>query len=110
MDEALAKALNNLRDQAYFTARDHVFHEGEVNDGLMLALIHSEVSEALDALRQGNPPDKHCPQCLSLACELADIIIRTLDYAGVQGIDIGGAVLAKMEYNKNRPYKHGKKF
>lgn len=41
--------------------------------------------------------------------ELADIIIRVLDLAAAYGIDIGKAVVSKMEYNKSRPEKHGGK-
>lgn len=42
--------------------------------------------------------------------ELADIIIRVLDLSGHRGINIGRAVLVKMQYNKTRPHKHGKQF
>lgn len=102
--------LNTLANQAYTTAKAHGFHEGEINDGQALALIHSEVSEALQALRNGNPSSEHIERVQALDEELADIIIRVLDYAFVKGIDIGNAVCEKMKYNLSREYKHGKQF
>jgi NTP pyrophosphatase (non-canonical NTP hydrolase) len=58
-----------------------------------LALIHSEVSEALEAVRKD--PDH-------IAEELADVLIRTLELAYMLGIDIGGVTLAKMTKNRAR--------
>ena len=58
--------------KAYAIAKDHGWHETPRNDGEVLALIHCEVSEALQALRDGNPPDHHCPKFSSLEVELAD--------------------------------------
>jgi len=42
--------------------------------------------------------------------ELADTIIRVLDICAFRGIDIEKHVLAKLRYNEQRPYKHGKKY
>lgn len=81
------------------------------NDGEMFCLMHSEISEALEAVRVGNPPDDKIPEYKGTAAELADVVIRIMDYCHVRGLDLAGAVLAKIEFNKNRPYKHGgKKF
>ena len=41
--------------------------------------------------------------------ELADVIIRILDYCAYAGIDIDAAISEKHEYNKSRPYRHGGK-
>lgn len=103
-------AFDALTVRAYQIAKDHGWHEQERNDGEVLSLIHSEISEALQALRAGNPPDKCCPEFSNLEIELADAIIRIMDYAAEKNLDISGAIVAKMEYNKNRPYKHGKNF
>lgn len=67
----------------------------------IVALIHSEASEALEAFR-GNDRD-------NFKEELADIIIRVLDLSGGLQIDIDRAVAAKLEVNQNRPYRHGGK-
>lgn len=96
--------------KAYQIAKDHGWHEKPRNDGEVLALIHCEISEALQALRDGNKPDHHCPDFSSLEIELADAIIRIMDYAGERGLNLSLAILEKMEFNKKRPYKHGKNF
>lgn len=69
-----------------------------------LALIGTEVAEALDELRN--------PDYLNedFESEIADIIIRTLDLSGYLAIDIGMAVVDKAEKNKTRPFRHNKRF
>ena len=57
------------------------FWEGEVNDGERMALIHAEISEALEALRDGNPSSSKIIEFSSLEEELADAVIRIMDYA-----------------------------
>jgi NTP pyrophosphatase (non-canonical NTP hydrolase) len=68
---------------------------------VVLALIHSEVSEALEGFRVGDRTN--------VAEELADVVIRCLDMAGGLEIDIEREVRAKMEKNKARGFKHGGK-
>lgn len=79
-------------------------HSGEPlirNDGELIALMHSELSEALEGLRK-NKQDDHLPHRKSVEVELADTLIRIFDYAGAKGLDLGGALAEKMEYNNNR--------
>lgn len=80
------------------------------NDGEMIALMHSELSEALEELRKGNPKSKKIPKFSEVEEEYADLIIRVADICGAKGYRLTGAIEAKMKYNKKRPYKHGKKF
>lgn len=75
----------------------------------MLCLIHSEISEALEADRKDLMDDK-LPHRKGLEVELADALIRILDMAGGLGMDLGGAVEEKLAYNTTRPFKHGKQF
>ena len=42
--------------------------------------------------------------------ELADVIIRIMDYAFGKDLDVAGAILAKIEYNQSREFMHGKTF
>jgi hypothetical protein len=72
--------------------------------------MHSELSEALEAQRLGSPPDKHLPEFLNEEVELADCIIRILDYAEARDFRVIEAMIAKHAFNKTRPYKHNKKF
>lgn len=66
-----------------------------------IALIHSEISEALEGLRT-SCQDKHLPHRLSVEVELADACIRIFDLAGAMGLDLGGAIAEKLEYNQTR--------
>jgi NTP pyrophosphatase (non-canonical NTP hydrolase) len=71
------------------------------NKGEMLALIHSEISEALEGERK-DLMDDHLPHRKMAEVELADALIRIFDYAAGHGYDIGGALVEKMEYNRTR--------
>lgn len=105
-------AINDLVRECYSNSAKHGFHDGEFNFGEKIALIHSELSEALESYRKRGimEPDDHCPQHPHVAIELADAIIRCFDLAGRLDLDLGRALHDKMVYNVGRPHKHGKLF
>ncbi|MGE4536304.1 MAG: hypothetical protein AB7D37_04430 [Desulfovibrio sp.] len=79
------------------------------NDGEKIALMHSELSEALEALRQGNPQSDKIPELTSVDEELADVIIRIMIFARARKLHVAEAVVEKAIYNRTRPFKHGGK-
>lgn len=105
--------LNDLAAQIHQIAKDHGFWDGERNFGEMIALAHSELSEALEAHRAGDPAywlagGTQKPE--GTAVELVDCIIRCLDTLQSMGVDIDQIVRAKVDYNAGRPHKHGKAY
>lgn len=81
-----------------------------------LALVHSEVSEALEDVRVQDGFDSLAEvrytakgKPYGFPIELADIIIRVFDLAGGTDVDIVAAMLAKHAYNQHRAYRHGGK-
>ena len=79
-----------------------------------LALVHSEVSEALEEYRNGKPLSEIYfresdgkPE--GFVVELADVVIRIADLCGRYGLDLETAIDIKAKFNDSRPYRHGNK-
>lgn len=120
--------INELGKQIHENNIAKGFYGDEKNIGEMLALIHSEVSEALEADRN----EKQCGFDIKVVNawnsdddfkesfkenvkdtfedELADIMIRVMDLATFKCIDLEQHVKAKMRYNSLRGYKNGKRY
>lgn len=110
--EEVYAVIEKLGVECHQISKDHGWWEGERNDGELIALMHSELSEALEWLRK-DPKAKsdHIPAFLGLEEELADVVIRILEYGIARNLDLAGAIIAKMKFNEGREYKHGgKKF
>lgn len=122
--------LNDFAAEVHKNAVAHGWWDKERTLPEVLMLCVSELSEALEEYRSNRPnlycteyDEDHCEPCAALcetcanngskpqgvAVELADCILRILDYCGRVGIDIETAIEKKHEYNKTRPYRHGGK-
>ena len=102
--------LNELAKKAHENAVSKGFWDTIKSGAECIALMHSEVSEALEAMRQGGGECDKIPEIGAIDEEMADVIIRVLDFCAANDIDIDKAVRLKMEYNEGRTHMHGKQF
>ena len=110
-------AINSAAMKCYNQSKAMGWHKTKRDDGTMIALIHSEISEALEGIRK-NLNDDHIPNRPMPEVELADAIIRIFDFAVKKKWDIAGALAEKLKYNalredhklENRAKVGGKKF
>lgn len=119
LNPLLINALNIIRDDVHTNAVAHGFHNFEEDEGQFvtraLLLMVTEIAENYEAHRNHSltlPCDKSDKMIEPLTNEeeeIADLIIRALDYSGRRKIDIGRAVSIKHAYNQSRPYRHGGK-
>lgn len=122
-EEAQAMILNQMcadvheANRKWWTDLETGEYPIKRNIGELLALVHSEISEALEGARKNLPDDK-LPHRPMLEVELADAIIRIFDIAAGFNLDLGGAYVEKMAFNATRADHslearkgaHGKKF
>ncbi|HHR85176.1 hypothetical protein J7K60_06200 [Candidatus Bipolaricaulota bacterium] len=101
--------ISQMQVEVHRIAVEHGWWEEPRSVGEVLMLMVTELAEAMEAYRSGNPESKKIPGFSQMEEELADVVIRLLDYAGGKNLNIEGALLAKMAYNEKRPYRHGGK-
>lgn len=108
IEKAASQGIRNAQRLAHQTAVDAGwYHDPETgeprerNFGEVISLMHSELSEAMEADRKGLKDDK-LPHRDGREVEFADCIIRILDTAEALGLDVAGALIEKNRYNAQR--------
>lgn len=123
------KPLRYWAEQIHANAIKHGWWDEDSSFGEIVALCHSELSEALEEYLDEKPLvyqmqsygivsgrmetdlEKFFPQqkIEGIAVEMIDCLIRILDWCGKEGVDVDEILARKHEYNKTRPYRHGGK-
>ncbi len=99
-EQVIRFTVKQIAESVYQTALEKGWHDTPTPFPTAIALIHSEVSEALEADRKGKG-------AMAVAEELADVVIRVMDTAEAEGLDLAGALFAKMQKNREREWRHG---
>ena len=105
----IVSTLKELQLRCHSIAKAHGWWDKEVPVGTAIALMHSELSEALEAERNRIEKSEHIPEFTGLEEELADCVIRILDYSGSRILLLAEAIEGKIIFNENRSYRHGNK-
>jgi len=105
--------IPTLISESHQTAKDKGWWNQELNVGEKLALIHSEISEALEEYRSHGEQKQYTRESdgkpEGFIFELADTVIRIADLCGELDLDLEEALILKMKFNQTRPYRHGNK-
>jgi len=110
-NEVFIKEFNKIAKAVNDIAKEKGWWNGDRNDGELIALMHSELSECLEGMRHNNPQSDHILNFTIVEEELADVIIRIMDFAAQRKYKVAEALMEKINFNKSREYKHGgKKF
>lgn len=131
-----SSSLAVLQYHAHRIGTQHGFTEASVAEDI--ALMHSELSEALEDHRDGKMPnvmtyaekriayddsgnqhsyevhfaeqdERGTRKPCGIPSEMADVVVRILHFCGKHGVPLGQAITEKMHYNESRPAKHGGK-
>ena len=117
--------ISEIQAHVYDVSVSKGFHDKDdinsmIEAGNRLMLIVGEVAEAHEEIRNGHaltetyyPFIGHntiVPKPEGVPSELADIVIRCMDFAETYGIDLAAAIIEKSAYNETRPHMHGKDF
>lgn len=114
-EAAFCNSFDRLRQDLFRTHQDKGWTqnskpEDRVWQGNQIALMHGELSEAHEAIRKDLNDDKLTHR-KGVEVELADVIIRIMNFATETGLDVAGALVEKARYNQGREFMHGgKKF
>lgn len=96
----ILKGLVHLGTQSHDTSKKFGYWDKERNHGEVIALIHKQVSEALQAIYKGPTRSPKIPQFTALEESLADVIIRVMDFSNGAGLNVSAATVAKLKYNE----------
>lgn len=98
---ALSSYVNNVAAICYGSANAAGWWNNPVENGTKFMLMVSEIAEAMEGDRKQSMDD-HLPHRTAVEVELADAVIRIMDFAGGKNLDLGGALAEKLHYNQTR--------
>lgn len=73
----------------------------------LLGLMHTEISEAMQIIKRHGIKDLDRKKKGKLEEELADVVIRIMDFAELNALDVGLAIEDKASFNEHRPHRFG---